>query len=761
MAYAHSRETAGPEAWQPLADHLYSVGDLARSFASVWGAGDVAYLSGLWHDLGKFAPDWQEFLVAAGQARSDSSENAQEGGGESAGRRGPDHSTAGAVHALSRFGEKGPAAFAGLVLRFVIAAHHAGLSDRQDLTDRLRRPDNVARYAAAVASVPAAILEPDILPVLPGFLQIRASSVVEKARAWRTLESLARMTYSALVDADFLDTETFIASGSGPGSRPASRHVWRPLADYGPALGDYLRALDRRPRTLINEARSRVLAWCRDAAAGPRGAYSLTVPTGGGKTLSALAFAVRHAEAHRLRRVVVALPFLSILDQTADVYREVFEGAVGSPCLVEHHSSLEPARDTLANRLAAENWDAPLVVTTQVQLFESLFSNRPSACRKLHNLADSVIVLDEVQTLPVELLAPVLEQLQGLCRDYGVSLLLTTATQPRLHSRELGPYRFEGIDPQPVEVVPEHELETLFTAFNRTQVEWPQDDQPTAWDQLAPKIVAEPQVLAIVHRRQDARDLWAACEVLAQGEQIHLSALMCAAHRRAVLGRIRESLRTGRRCRVVSTQLVEAGVDVDFPVVFRAMAGLESLAQSAGRCNREGRLPAPGRFVVFVPSTEPPGLLRQHRDIAQAMLRAEPGLDLAKPGTFRRYFDMLYATRDRDARGIQACRQDLRFAEVARRFHMMEEASETVFIPYGEAGLHAVEDLRHGSLSSQSLRRLQPFGVSVYPDALAELKTQGAVDLLHETVWVLVSQAHYHADLGLVVNPEPGISFIV
>lgn len=759
MPYAHSREEAAETDWQPLGEHLRSVAELTRRSADVWGAGALGYLAGLWHDLGKYAPDWQEFLHATSGA--DSEVDGDDRVNVSRGRRGPDHSTAGAIHALRLFGEHGPTAFPGLVLRFAIAAHHAGLSDRQELATRLRRPEKLARYASAATDSPAEVLEPGVVPSLPEFLRIRASTPAEKAHAMRALEGLVRMVYSALVDADFLDTERFLASGGPRGSCPTHRGAWKPLAEYGQALDAYLQALTARPQTQVNHARQRVLAWCQQAAEGGRGAYSLTVPTGGGKTLSSLAFALRHADVHRLRRVVVVLPFLSILDQTADVYRGVFERSLGSPCLVEHHSSVEPVHDTPANRLASENWDAPLIVTTQVQLFESLFSNRSSACRKLHNLANSVVILDEVQTLPVELLTPILDQLQGLCRNYGVSLLLTTATQPGLHLRELGSRKFHGIDPKPTEIIPEQQIDALFGESRRTQVEWPRDDEPTAWDQLASRLVAEPQVLAIVHRRQDAQDLWRSCEGLAPGEQIHLSALMCAAHRREVLSRIREDLRAGQRCRVVSTQLVEAGVDVDFPVVFRAMAGLESLAQSAGRCNREGRLPGLGRFVVFLPSTEPPSLLRHHRDIARVMLAADPELELARPETFRQYFDMLYATRDRDVRGIQACRQELRFEEVSNRFRMMDEAGDTVFVPFREEGRRAIENVRHEGLSSPGLRRLQPFGVAVYPKAMEKLRSTGAIELLHDSVWVLVSDAHYDADLGLAVDPEPGTGLIV
>ncbi len=750
VAYAHSRVGCPVEQWDPLARHLKATAELARRFASAWGAEDLGFLAGLWHDLGKFAPEWQAFLAEVGDEAPVLGEDTPTKESAAKRRRGPDHSTAGAIHSLRCFGETGRTAFAGLILRFAISGHHAGLDDRQNLKTRLDNPDKASRYRAAASQAPQEILDPTIEPRLPAFLQ-GPGSPEEK---YRGLEAFARMVFSALVDADFLDTEMFVESGVGAGGRRAQRLTWRSLADYSSPLESRLRRFDQSPETPVNLHRRRVLEWCRLAADQPRGAYTLTVPTGGGKTLSSLAFALRHAEVHRLRRIVVALPFLSILDQTADVYRAAFKETLG-PSLVEHHSNITPDRDTVANRLASENWDAPLIVTTQVQLFESLFSNRSRHCRKLHNLAESVIVLDEVQTLPVELLAPILDQLQELRHNYGATLLLTTATQPSLHSRPLGPVRFDGLDPMPTEIVPATEIESLFGAFRRVRVEWPSGGQVLGWNTLAGEFIARPQALAIVHKRRDAQDLWRACESMQPREQIHLSAAMCPHHRREVLARIRRLLLEGEPCRVVSTQLVEAGVDVDFPVVYRAMAGLESLAQSAGRCNREGRLENGGRFVVFNPPTEPPGLLKLHRDIARARLAAEPRLDLSEPETFRKYFDQLYATRNLDTRGIQTLRSSLRFREVASTFRMIDDAGETVFVPHGEQGREAIRVLRYGGINRGVLRDLQPFGVSVFPHALMELRRQGAVELIHESIWVLVSDLHYDANLGLVFEADP------
>jgi CRISPR-associated endonuclease/helicase Cas3 len=744
--FAHSRSGRPRGEWHPLEQHLRDTAQAASDASRKWGAGDLAYLAGLWHDLGKYAPDWQDFLLEAGEDAPVLGE--EQPANLPARRHGPDHSTAGAIHALRRFG---PHERIGIALQFAIAGHHAGLADLVPLRERIAKPEKLTRYEASASEAPADLLDERLDPKLPPFMLAAAS----KERAQRRFETFVRMLFSALVDADYLDTERFFDAVGDGASRRLQRRQWQRIETYWPPIEAHLQNLAARPSTPVIEQRRRVLGWCLDAAEGPRGAYTLTVPTGGGKTLSSLAFAVKHAIHHWLERVIVAVPYISILDQTADVFRSVFAPALGDPVLVEHHSNVVPEHDTVVNRLASENWDAPLIVTTQVQLFESLFSNRPRDCRKLHRLANSVIVLDEVQTLPAELLAAILDQLQELKAHYGASLLLTTATQPALHSRSLGPRVFEGLDPVPREIVPVSEIGALFDALSsRVEVIWPREDSPVSWPDLAQRLAELDQVLAIVHTRADARTLWEECRKLGMDSAVHLSALMCPGHRRRVLGDIRHRLDAGLPCRVVSTSLVEAGVDVDFPAVFRAMAGLESLAQSAGRCNREGRL-ARGCFHVFNALSAPPGLLALHREVAVIMRRADPDLQLMRPETFRAYFDRLYAMRGPDPRGIQALRETLRFEETAKAFRMIDDSGATVFVPYGEEGRSAIEDFRRSGPSLERFRSLQPFSVSIYPAALRELQARGAVETLHSSVAVLVSEVDYDENLGLLTRPEP------
>ncbi|HET8798366.1 MAG TPA: DEAD/DEAH box helicase, partial [Thermoanaerobaculia bacterium] len=547
------------------------------------------------------------------------------------------------------------------------------------------------------------------------------------------------------------------------GARVPQRRHWPELSQYREPLDAELRRLTTTTTgsVTVRRARADVLRWCRDAATQTRGTFSLTVPTGGGKTLASLAFALDHALAHGLARIIVVLPFLSIIDQTAEVFRRIFGPSFGDRVLIEHHSSVRPEHDTMCNRLAAENWDAPLIVTTQVQFFESLFARRTTDCRKLHNIANSVVILDEVQTLPIGLLDPILDALQQLSTSYGTSLVLTTATQPSLHTRPLEPYPFAGLQPQPREIVPSAEIDRLFDRLRRVRVIWPQrgDDgapAPIAWPELAARIAAHPQVLAIVHKRDDARALWREVTDRAPGA-LHLSALMCAAHRRAVLAEIGRRLDAAESCRVVSTQLVEAGVDVDFPVVYRAMAGLESLAQSAGRCNRNGALPS-GDFHIFDAPTEPPRSLLAHRAIANVMLanaRDEGSdLDLFSPHVHRAYFDRLYAAKDRDAANVQQSRQQLNFEETARRFRMIPDETTPVFVPWGANGRRALDRFRESPPNRETLRHLQPYSVSVHEGDLRALQSRGAVELVHDMLWVLVLDSDYDETFGLDVKGE-------
>lgn len=700
-----------------LSDHLRATADLAAGFAAAFGAAPWGRLIGTWHDLGKYQ--------AAFQARIR---------GE---RVDVEHSTVGALLAA----EKGLKA--ALPIALAVAGHHGGLPNLEadqhngtPLQHRLRTRRDL--LGSAKASLPPELLALKLPDLPPAF-------VTEGPSGCRRIEFFTRMLFSCLVDADFLDTEEFFH----PGARAAARGF--------DTIGALRIRLDAAIATLVakahesavNEARREVLAACRAAATKPQGFFGLTVPTGGGKTLSAMAFSLSHAEQHDLSRVISVIPYTSIIEQNATVYRE----ALGPDNVIEHHSNLDPNTESSRNRLASENWDAPVVVTTTVQFFQSLLAARTSACRKLHNIARSVIVLDEVQSLPAGFLAPILDVLQELVARYGCSVVLATATPPALLRRDALPIGIETLT---------HIIEkpsSLAQSLRRVRIAWPSlDEPPVEWPDLAERLVRHQQALAVLHRRDDAREL---ASLLPDKGTYHLSARMCPRHRMEVVARVRDALRTGQTCRLVSTQLIEAGVDLDFPVVYRALAGMDSVVQAAGRCNREGRGPQPGVAHVFLaPTAPPPGTLRIAMETTKAML-VDHGddLDPLNPAVMEEFFRRLYFKLEPDAKGIQGQRSQLNFANTAQRFQMIEDGYATpVVVPYGE-GAERVAAARLAP-SRQTLRALQPYTVSMYPQEIRRLEDAGALELLNDPTDSVRVLSHRFADVyderfGLCVPEKP------
>lgn len=728
--FAHTPPPEAPDSpWHDLSAHLLGCSKKAAANLANCGQGEWGSVAGYLHDLGKATPEWQAYLHACvaepGKAHPK-----------------VDHKLSGALLAQRECGAH------GLPIVMAIAGHHGGLHDLEWLQPKLREEDREARLSRALENLPVSCA----FPSLPKWIGLSR----DKARTKEALEFFTRLLFSALVDGDFLDTEAYYAACGQEGSRLAleARQQAPPLATYLPPLEAHLGSFPAD--TPVRSLRAEVLDACRKGSSGPRGAYSLTVPTGGGKTLSSLAWALHHAQEHNLRRVIVALPFTTIIEQTAKVFREAFE-SLGPHAVLEHHSNLDPARETPQSRVASENWDASLIVTTQVQLFQSLFSNRPSACRKLHALQDAVLILDEVQSLPRSLLAPMLSVLNDLVANYGVSLLLMTATQPSLAARSTAQGPFPGLEPAPRELIPAPLAPRLWEGLRRVETFWPQaweapePQTPGFWEALGARVLEHRAALAICHLKGDAQALFEALQ-RQDPEALHLSAAMCPAHRRATLQEVFRRLKTEEPCRLVSTQVVEAGVDLDFPVVFRAMAGLESLAQSAGRCNREGLLEAPGRFFVFEAPTQPPGVLREHLAVARSLLLINSGLDLFNPATFPTYFRGLHevSPASLDALGIQVLRQGLRFQAVNDTFRMIPEVTSPIFIPWDTTARRLLERLRHAGPSRGVLRALQPYTVAVYERAFRELQQQGALDLVAEGFQALhqAPGPHYHAAMG-------------
>lgn len=775
--------------------HLHAVAHLASDFAPS-GSAALAELAGRWHDLGKYRPGFQRYIrsVHAADAHIEHPVRDSE----------KSHSAAGALWAWEALGHSGgPAEKIGArVLQYLIAGHHAGLDNWNAGGDH--GTGLAHRMASALAATeltesrqappPADILSATTVTPLNSKVWPLGNENTDPGRfaLW------VRMLFSALVDADFLDTEAFL------NPEQAAQRIGQPsMAQLQAACVAYLDTLAQRTAaagladTPVNRQRTEVLRQCRAKAALPPGVFSLTVPTGGGKTLSSLAFALAHAQTHGLRRVVMAIPFTSIIEQTAEVFRQVFDPLAAQgfdDVVVEHHSNADSAdgRETARSRLACENWDAPLIVTTNVQLFESLFARRTSRCRKLHNLQGSVIVLDEAQTLPPEFLQPVVDVLRYLVRDYGVTVLLCTATQPVLsHSTSHNPKRGlqRGLTAQGVPVT---EIITdrtaLYAALERVEVRLPADlHQPTPWPELADELAQEEAVLAIVSRRADARELYQLLKARCGEVGLwHLSALMCPQHRSDALGQIKAALQVRREAlargepalpvRVVATNLVEAGVDVDFPVVYRALAGLDAIAQAAGRCNREGRLAGLGQVRVFVPPTPaPPGLMRLARDSCKKVWADFPAQPLALP-LIERYFRHLYHDSDLDKKNIVKALQmecdrsqqtlAVRFHDAAKAFKLIDDKDgATVLVRY--ASPNAREDINAliGLLERDGpnrwlMRKLQRYTVTIYQHQLADLVKSGDIRELPGCPGLYAQledwDAFYDPVLGARVDSAPG-----
>ena len=737
-----------------LKEHLQSVAELAKTFAQSYGS-QWAELAGLWHDLGKYRPGFQKYLALSNNPD-----------GHIEGRvSGPEktHSAAGALWAIQQLNQPKGLPL-GHVLAYLIAGHHAGLDDwHGGLNERLKSADSQEELKSALAVVPPAhhgILHPT-LPAAP-----RIPGGENGFALW------VRMLFSCLVDADFLDTEAYFDAG-----KPARRSGFPTLTHMHVAFDQYMAAkAASAPATPVNTLRADILRQCRAKALLEPGFFSLTVPTGGGKTLSSLAFALEHAKEHSQRRIVYAIPYTSIIEQTADVFRGVF-ATLGDEVLIEHHSQADApsTTETARSRLACENWDAPLVVTTNVQLFESLFAAKTSRCRKLHNLAGSVIVLDEAQQLPPAFLNPILGTLKLLVKHYGVTVVLCTATQPALaRSNYFDPSRnVDGLDN--VREITD-DPDDLYRQLDRVQVELPPDwHTPTPWADVAERIKQEDCVLTIVNTRKAARELH---RLLPEGT-LHLSALMCGAHRKAVIDQIKARLRARREgtdtqpLRVVSTQLVEAGVDLDFPVVYRALAGLDSIAQAAGRCNREGLLRdtqgqlCKGRVVVFVPPEKPPeGQMIKAAQSCKNVLHGQADNPLAR-GLFEHYFQQFYHSVNLDEKGIAAMlkvddRKTLavQFRSAADAFKLIDDKNQATVVvrytPHSEALNKWLATLERDGPQRWLMRKLQRHTVTIRQSVADKMLAQGSLTLPMPGLYVQVdTQSLYDPVLGLFTEGVP------
>lgn len=712
---AHSENSLGRR--EPLREHLQDVAETASKFASKFGAAEEARLTGLLHDLGKYAERFQRRLEGK--------------------ERGLDHWSIGAWVALEQYRSVAVAA--------AIQGHHVGLQSLNKDSLRGLEPQRIAQKRSDGLQ----LTETDSEKLLSrlranGLNPVSPTSLCYGNQLQQTVSAMldVRMLFSALVDADYLETEAHFQAGPGERKRHRKPGPILQAAQALEILKKHVAELAEKRAAVrkILRLRAALLDECLMKAQGELGLYTLSAPTGAGKTLSMLAFALEHARIHQLDRVVVVIPYLSIIEQTARTYREIFLETFGEHYVLEHHSltglkkedkerlvenQADDEQDAGRNRarLLAENWDAPLIVTTSVQMLESLFANRPGSCRKLHRLARSVILFDEVQTLPLSLAVPTLAALSHLASRYHSTVVFATATQPAFTHLDKMVSEIGSPGWRPREIV--SDVPGLFAQAKRVRITPPDMKSPLSWQDLAGLLALREQVLCVVNLKRHALELLRRLEDLRVENLFHLSTNLCPAHREEVLQQIKEEhLKLGRPCRVVSTQCVEAGVDVDFPVVFRALGPLDSIAQAAGRCNRNGNL-AVGEVHVFLPEEDcyPPGGGYERAASTLRSMLAEHGpaaLNIDEPNLFEAYYRKLYGLIDLKQQKKELTdairRQD--FVQVAQEYRLIEKNAINVVVPYEpDAFRQLSEEARQAGITASWIKSAQPYAVSLFRPA--------------------------------------------
>lgn len=729
--YAHTLEGCPVEEWQSLEEHLQNTAALCQRFAEQFNAGAWGELVGRFHDLGKGSREFQAYLRHDNGIKDEFAPHYN-----SRWRR--DHATFGARH-LHNLSQQ-----AGKLLAYCIAGHHGGLQNWSNGTTdgglRNRLADKVIKEVLFAFEQPTTISNQ--LPFQMGDQKLFGFQ----------LQFFIRMLFSCLIDADRLDTERFCSP-----DKAVKRINELPLQELHPVFWknfDALRATakEKAEKSKVNEIREKVLADCRAAAQRQPSLFTLTVPTGGGKTLASLAFALEHAQRHeQFRRIIYVIPFTSIIEQNAKVFRDM----LGNEAVLEHHSNFTPDKDDWKSELAAENWDAPVVVTTNVQFFDSFFACKTSPCRKLHNVAGSIIIFDEVQAIPVERLQPCLEVLRELTKNYGVTAVLCTATQPAIGKSD----EFKtGLALEQAEII--RDVPQLFKELQRTRMTWLGKQTQ---EEIAAKLRQEEQVLCVVSTRDQASTLFEQIKEEKEDGTFHLSALMYPLHRSRVLQEIRERLRLSQPCRVISTQLIEAGVDVDFPVVYRSLAGMDSIAQAAGRCNREGLL-AIGEVFVYEPEKNPNlSYFRQTADSAKRLFGRFADKFL-EPECIQEYFaDYFWKNQQRIEENdiLKLCQAgaqkgDFAFEDIAA-FKMIDNANRAIVIALEEEAIELVSQLEYTRCQKNILRILQQYTVQVYPNQFTELLVW--LKEVYPGVFVLDNETMYLNETGLKCKSPEGQGF--
>ncbi|TWH56938.1 CRISPR-associated endonuclease/helicase Cas3 [Desulfitobacterium sp. LBE] len=706
---------------QRLKAHLENTANQAKKFADSFHNGDYAYACGLLHDIGKYSTEFQDKIINNSNARVD-------------------HSTAGAVEINKVF------VSLGKLLAYCIAGHHGGLPDggsRSDtaiettLNGRLKRAKQLHDYSYFENEI-------SIHECLPGGLP----NIKPLNKGGFSLSFFIRMLYSCLVDADFLDTERFM--GMGKVDRSANYNYLL----FNEKLNAHINKFEDTGRA-INQKRAEILNCCLEKAQSQRGMYTLTVPTGGGKTISSLAFALKHVMKHDMERIIYVIPYTSIIEQTGKVFKDI----LGQENILEHHSNFDfkDNEDSILCKLklSSENWDIPVVVTTNVQFFESLFAHKSSKCRKLHNIANSVIIFDEAQMLPTPFLTPCLMAISELVRSYRSTCVLCSATQPSLKERFPKEIKVDEIC---------ENTEDLYEFFRRTNVIL-RGEMETA--QIAAELNSCDRVLCIVNNKKHAREIYLAL----RGEGVfHLSTRMCPKHRGEVLGEIRQRLKDEQPCKVVSTQLIEAGVDVDFPVVYRAMAGIDSIVQAAGRCNRENKLKI-GFVHVFEPESKytknMPSSIKRPIEVAKSIMTNFE--DILSLQAIETYFKELYNFEGEIGldihdifktmeKGAEGCNFNFNFKQVAGLFKLIDENTMPIIIGWDEEAEELIDKLRYVSEHKGILRAIQPYSVNIYENEFKAMNGAGLIEIFDDGIYILRDIKKYNEKTGLEFNIESGVA---
>ncbi len=698
---------------QTMEEHSNGVAKLAREFAGQFGKEDWGYACGILHDIGKYSLKFQNKI------QSDSSIQV-------------DHSTAGAKLCFEMGGFYH-------ILSYCIAGHHAGLPNTGSALDGAnesslmgRKQKNIQDYSAYKKDINN-IPELKTLPFDPAGVTNPPFS----------LSVFIRMLYSCLVDADFLDTENFMKNGQvGRDSGENMKILLKKLEKY------ISKWLNNKEFDTVNGRRTEILQNCLNSGVKDKGLFRLTVPTGGGKTLASLAFALKHAVAHHMERIIYVIPYTSIIEQNAEIFRTI----LGDQNVLENHCNVdyENSEEFKPMQLASENWDKPVIVTTNVQFFESLFANKSSKCRKLHNISNSVIIFDEAQMLPNDYLKPCIAMMEELLTNYGTSIVLCTATQPALTE-------FFRKDLHSAELCPR--MNEQFSFFKRNAIH---NIGTITGDELIGKLQQEYQSLCIVNRKKRAQTLYTKLK----GEGVyHLSTTMYPKHRKRVLAEIRGRLKDKEKCILVATSLVEAGVDLDFRSVYRQLAGVDSIIQAAGRCNREGRNVSEESIVSvfqFDGKEYMPGQ-RQQMDITHSLLADQyniSGLD-----TIDKYFKMLYHFRgdslDKKKIMNEFKNNNYNFAKVGREFKLIEENTKTVFIPVEEEAKTILQELKYQGFTKLGMRKANQYCVNIYDNEFEKYLAAGMVRLVSEDIedfYELVRLDQYTEEMGLNLNIDLGMA---